>query len=133
MRVQAKSVSPQNSQLGPQSSFASVALSAKILQIFAALSTQTVVSIYNIWPKAVIKGRPQGLLVALCPCRPSSTCSPSVLPKLKQIPTGLSECALLVPSRLGEHRAVVSRSLFVPSELLSEDYGVHSKRSNCVF
>ena len=58
-------------------------------------------------PKAVIKGRPQGLLVALCPCRPSSTCSPSVLPKLKQIPTGLSECALLVPPRLGEHRAVV--------------------------
>jgi hypothetical protein len=67
MRVQAKSVSPQNSQLGPQSSFASIALSAKILQIFAALSTQTVVSIYNIWPKAVTKGRPQGLLVGALP------------------------------------------------------------------
>ena len=33
------------------------------------------------------------------PLPPSSNCSPSVLLKLKQIPTGLSECALLVPPR----------------------------------
>ena len=48
---------------------------------------------------------------------------PSVLLKLKQPLTGLPECVLLVPLGLGEHRAVVARSLLVPSELLSEDMG----------
>ncbi len=48
---------------------------------------------------------------------------PSVLLKLKQLLTGLPECVLLVPPSLGEHRAVVARSLLVPSELLSEDMG----------
>ena len=39
MRVQAKSVSPQDSQLGPQSSFASVALTAKILNFCRSLDS----------------------------------------------------------------------------------------------
>ena len=49
------------------------------------------------------KGRNQGAATRVTggalPLPPSSNCSPSVLLKLKQIPTGLSECALLVPPR----------------------------------
>ena len=69
------------------------------------------------------KGQPQGLLVGAFAPAYHPVLFPSVLLKLKQLLTGLPECVLLVPPSLGEHRAVVARSLLVPSELLSEDMG----------
>ena len=58
----------------------------------------------------------------LLPLLPSSIV-PISLAKTQTASDGVARGVLLVPLGLGEHRAVVARSLLVPSELLSEDMG----------
>ena len=56
------------------------------------------------------------------PLSPSSIV-PTSFAKTQTASDGVARGVLLVPLGLGEHRAVVARSLLVPSELLSEDMG----------
>ena len=142
MKIQAKSVLPRDSRLGPKSSFVSArwqqnnftSTKESIALIgFLLLFQLRPLSASQQLTKDRNKGKPQGLLVDTIAHSTIQYCSHPFLPKLKRPLTGLPECVLLVPLGSGEHRAVVARSLLVPSEFLSEKYGVPSKRSNCVF
>ena len=142
MKIRAKSVLPKDSRLGPKSSFVSArwqqnnftSTKESIALIgFLLLFQLRPLSASQQLTKDRNKGKPQGLLVDTIAHSTIQYCSHPFLPKLKRPLTGLPECVLLVPLGSGEHRAVVARSLLVPSEFLSEKYGVPSKRSNCVF
>ena len=142
MKIRAKSVLPRDSRLGPKSSFVSArwqqnnftSTKESIALIgFLLLFQLRPLSASQQLTKDRNKGKPQGLLVDTIAHSTIQYCSHPFLLKLKRPLTGLPECVLLVPLGSGEHRAVVARSLLVPSEFLSEKYGVPSKRFNCVF
>ena len=144
MKVRAKSAFPGDSRLDPKSSFVSARCqqnnftSAKEMTSIALIGFLLLFQLRPLSASQQLtkdrnKGKPQGLLVDTIAHSTIQYCSHQFLPKLKRPLTGLSECVLLVPLGSGEHRAVVARSLLVPSEFLSEKYGVPSKRSNCVF
>ena len=134
MKIRAKSVLPRDSRLGPKSSFVSARCQQNNFTSTKEMTSIALIGfllLFQLRPLSASqqltkdrnKGKPQGLLVDTIAHSTIQYCSHQFLLKLKRPLTGLPECVLLVPLGLGEHRAVVARSLLVPSELLSEDMG----------
>ena len=131
--VRARPVAPRDSQLRSAIFICARRAVGKIFINFCrALDSKPFSSSTTLGKRPWLRAGHKGYWGALRPCPPSSNCSHQFCQNSNRFRRGCRN-VLFSSLQFQEHRAVVFTFPVCPPVCLGENFGVHPKRTNCVF